>query len=114
MLGTPLEVCGKDPVTGFYRDGCCSTGPEDHGVHTVCAVVTKEFLEFTKTRGNDLMTAGHSFPGLKPGNQWCLCANRWLEAQRAGAACPVILESTHEATTKIVPLEVLQQHALKK
>jgi len=114
VLGTPLEPCGFDPVTGFYRDGCCNTGPQDLGVHTVCAVVTEEFLETSARLGNDLSTpmAQYGFPGLKPGDRWCVCAGRWLEVQRAGAACPIVLECTHEATLEIVPFDILLAHAV--
>src|SRR6056297_1656017 len=97
VLGTELQTCGTDPATGFYRDGCCNTGPGDVGVHTVCAVVTQDFLEFSRDRGNDLMTPqpAYGFPGLKPGDRWCLCAPRWQEALEAGAAPDVVLEATH-------------------
>lgn len=114
VLGEPLEACGYEPVTGFYRDGCCNTGPEDLGAHTVCAEVTEAFLSFSAARGNDLRAplpeAG--FPGLKPGDRWCLCATRWQEARRAGHAPPVILAATHEATLEIVPFADLRRHAL--
>ncbi len=114
VLGKPLEVCCKSPLTGFYRDGCCNTGPGDFGLHIVCAQVTKEFLEFTLTRGNDLITPMplYNFPGLKPGDKWCLCVSRWLEALEAGVAPPVVLHATHEKTLEFVPLEVLQEHSL--
>lgn len=113
VLGGPLHPCGTDPVTGFFRDGRCRTGPEDAGVHTVCAVVTDEFLEFTRSRGNDLSTPRPQwgFPGLEPGDRWCLCAARWAEAADAGVAPPVILEATHEQTLASVPLDVLRAHA---
>jgi len=114
VLGEALEPCGQDPVTGFYRDGCCNTGPEDLGAHTVCAEVTEEFLRHSAACGNDLATpipeAG--FPGLKPGDRWCLCAARWQEARRAGCAPRVILAATHEGTLEIVPFEVLRPYAL--
>jgi hypothetical protein len=112
VLGTPLAVCGTDPVTGFYRDGCCHTGVEDRGSHTVCATVTREFLEYTKERGNDLSTPRpqFGFAGLEPGDRWCLCASRWKEALEAGVAPPVNLEATHEAALRIVELEALLKH----
>ncbi len=113
VLGTPLEVCGTAPMTGFYRDGCCETGPQDRGRHVVCAEVTAEFLEFTRRRGNDLSTPRpeYNFPGLRPGDRWCLCASRWQEALEAGVAPPVILAATHAAALQIVRLEDLQAHA---
>ena len=115
VLGGPLEPCGTDPVTGFFRDGCCSTGPEDVGRHTVCAVMTADFLAFSRTAGNDLSTPmpQYGFPGLKPGDRWCLCAPRWKEALDAGAAPKVVLEATHEETLAIVPLGVLKDHAVE-
>ena len=113
VLGQPLQPCGLDPLTGFYRDGCCNTGYDDEGIHTVCVRVTREFLAFSRKRGNDLTTplpeAG--FPGLRPGNQWCLCAGRWKEALDAGVAPPVVLAATHEETLAIVPLAELRRHA---
>ena len=114
VLGEPLAPCGLDPVTGFYRDGCCNTGYEDVGIHVVCAKMTKEFLIFSKKRGNDLSTPMPEvgFPGLRPGDRWCLCAGRWKEALDAGVAPPVILQSTHEETLAIVPLAVLKRHAI--
>jgi uncharacterized protein (DUF2237 family) len=114
VFGEPLAPCGLDPLTGFYRDGCCNTGYEDVGIHTVCAKMTKEFLAFSKRRGNDLSTPmpEFGFPGLQPGDRWCLCAGRWKEALDAGMAPPVILQSTHEETLAIVPLEVLKRHAI--
>jgi len=113
VLGGPLEPCGLDPVTGFYRNGCCETGAEDVGLHTVCAVMTAEFLAFSRSVGNDLSTPvpAYRFAGLRPGDRWCLCAPRWLEAARAGRAPPVVLEATHQAALRIVPLELLQRHA---
>ena len=115
VLGGELESCSTDPVTGFYRNGCCETGPHDLGLHTVCVVVTAEFLAFSRRMGNDLSTpqAGSAFPGLKPGDRWCLCAGRWKEALDAGAAPDVVLESTHEETLAVVPLGVLKDHAVK-
>ncbi|MEY2747908.1 MAG: hypothetical protein RL112_2950 [Planctomycetota bacterium] len=114
VLGQPLAECSRDPLTGFFRDGCCETGPEDVGVHSVCAVVTAEFLEFSRRRGNDLATPAphYGFPGLKPGDRWCLCANRWLEAYEAGCAPKVDLAATNEATLDLVPLVALQAHAI--
>ncbi|MGB1008460.1 MAG: DUF2237 family protein [Thiolinea sp.] len=113
VLGTELEECSTDPMTGFFRNGCCATGPQDRGSHTVCVRVSREFLEFSKARGNDLMTPvpQFEFPGLKPGDQWCLCAMRWKEAFEAGVAPRVMLRSTHEAALKIIPLENLKQVA---
>lgn len=113
VLGGPLMGCGSEPLTGFYRDGCCNTGPEDKGSHTVCAVVTRSFLEFSRERGNDLMTPRPEmgFPGLRPGDRWCLCAARWKEAFDAGVAPPVNLEATHEAALAIVELQSLLSHA---
>lgn len=114
VLGEPLVECSSDPLTGFYRDGCCRVGPEDLGVHSVCARVTEEFLEFSRRRGNDLSSAVPSagFPGLRPGDRWCLCAARWVEAHDAGCAPPVILEATHEATLEVVDLETLRAAAI--
>ncbi|MBX9811418.1 MAG: DUF2237 domain-containing protein [Burkholderiales bacterium] len=114
VLGEPLQVCCESPMTGFYRDGCCNTGPDDLGVHTVCTQVTEEFLAFSRVRGNDLTTPApeYGFPGLKPGDRWCLCAARWKEALDAGVAPPVVLTATHEATLEYVPLEALKKHAI--
>lgn len=114
VLGERLKPCAFDPMTGFFRDGCCNTGPEDRGRHTVCVRMTQEFLDFSRARGNDLSSPRpeFGFPGLKPGDRWCLCAARWREAWEAGAAPQVVLASTHRATLKIVPLEALQAHAL--
>ena len=113
ILGHPLIPCSTHPMTGFFRDGCCKTGPEDLGTHTVCAVMTQEFLEYTKSKGNNLSTPipAYQFPGLKPGDRWCLCAMRWHEAYLAGNAPRVILESTHEKTLRYVSLEVLKSYA---
>jgi uncharacterized protein len=115
VLGTNLEPCCTAPVTGFYRDGYCSTGPEDQGVHTVCAVVTKDFLKYSKEAGNDLSTPNPSygFPGLKPGDKWCLCASRWQEAFEAGMAPSVVLAATHEASLKHCSLKDLKGLAVK-
>ena len=116
VFGQPLSPCSTDPLTGFFRDGCCNSGPEDRGVHTVCVIATAEFLAFSKSRGNDLSTPYpmYSFPGLKPGDQWCLCAARWLEAYQAGAAPKVVLESTNERTLDIVPMELLLEFAFRE
>jgi uncharacterized protein (DUF2237 family) len=114
VLGGPLEECGTDPMTGFFRDGCCSTGPEDAGSHTVCTVVTAEFLEHQRSVGNDLTTPmpAYRFPGLKPGDRWCVVALRWLQAYDDGVAAPVVLASTHERALDVIPVEALQQHAV--
>ena len=114
VLGEELELCCVSPLTGFYRDGNCVSGPEDAGTHVVCAEVTEEFLGFTKSRGNDLSTPvpEFNFPGLKPGDRWCLCVTRWREALAAGQAPPVILTASHEAALRYVSLEDLKQHAL--
>lgn len=113
VLGGELIPCSLDPVTGFYRNGCCETGPHDLGLHTVCVVMTEEFLEFSQAAGNDLSTPRPEldFPGLRPGDRWCVCAPRWKEALDAGMAPPVVLECTHEETLAIVPLGVLKDHA---
>lgn len=114
VLGEPLQTCCESPMTGFYRDGCCNTGPDDFGVHTVCVQTTAEFLEFSRARGNDLTTPvpEHGFPGLKPGDRWCLCAARWKEALDAGVAPRVVLTATHEATLEYASLEELKKHAI--
>ncbi|MDX2303109.1 MAG: DUF2237 domain-containing protein [Microscillaceae bacterium] len=113
VFGQPLEPCSLSPLTGFYRDGCCNTDEYDRGSHVICAQVTQEFLEFSLSKGNDLIKPLliYNFPGLKPGDRWCLCALRWREALEAGLAPPVILESTHEAALQYVSLEDLQAHA---
>lgn len=115
ILGTNLEVCSLNPITGFTRSGCCETGPEDLGQHTICAEVTDEFLQFSKLKGNDLMTPRpeFNFTGLKPGDRWCLCASRWLEALEEGIAPPVILEATHEKALEIIDLAELKYHQLR-
>ena len=115
VLGTDLEVCCTSPMTGFYRDGFCSTGGQDVGMHVVCGQVTAEFLEFTKAQGNDLSTPmpQYNFPGLRPGDRWCLCAGRWQEALEAGVAPPVVLEATHARALEVCSLEELKQYALK-
>jgi uncharacterized protein (DUF2237 family) len=114
VLGTPMEPCGTDPLTGFYRDGCCSSGPEDVGLHTICAVMTAEFLEHQQSIGNDLMTPmpQYGFPGLVPGDRWCVTARNWLRAFEDGVAAPVVLASTNEQSLEIVPLEALQSLAV--
>ena len=114
VLQTDLRSCCIDPLTGFYRDGYCRTGPQDTGRHIICAVMTAEFLAFSKTRGNDLITPipHYQFPGLKPGDQWCLCALRWKEALEAGVAPPVVLEATHEKALEYVSFEDLLEHKL--
>ena len=114
VLGGPLQSCSHDPKTGFYRTGCCETGPDDQGVHVVCIRATKEFLEFSKACGNDLSTPRPQwgFAGVKPGDQWCLCADRWKEALDAGMAPPVVLEATHQAALRHVTLNDLLFHAL--
>ena len=115
VLNSPLKTCGTDPMTGFYRNGCCDTGAGDVGIHVVCAEVTAEFLAFSAERGNDLSTpAPHfGFPGLRPGDRWCLCAERWKEAYEAGVAPPVVLEATHISALEFVSLEELRQHAVE-
>ena len=113
VVGGELLACSNDPVTGFYRDGCCGTGPEDVGSHTVCVVTTAAFLEFSRMAGNDLSTPhpDWGFPGLTAGDRWCICAARWLEAYRAGCAPPVVLGATHERVTDVVPIELLTARA---
>jgi len=115
VLGTELQSCCMDPVTGFYRDGFCHTGPDDHGLHIVCIRATQEFLEFSMSRGNDLSTPHEEwgFQGLKPGDQWCLCALRWKEASDAGFAPSVVLESTHVSALEHLDLASLKRHAVK-
>ncbi|WP_298904333.1 DUF2237 domain-containing protein [uncultured Nostoc sp.] len=114
VIGGNLESCCTSPMTGFYRDGFCNTGGQDFGSHVVCAEVTSEFLEFTKSQGNDLSTAvpDSNFPGLKPGDRWCLCASRWQEALEAGVAPPVILSATHARALEMVSVDELKKHAL--
>ncbi|HHP7236900.1 DUF2237 family protein [Longibacter sp.] len=114
VIGTVLQSCSTDPMTGFYRDGSCHTGPEDRGTHTVCAVMTEAFLSFTRSRGNDLSTPRpeYDFPGLQAGDRWCLCASRWKEAADADVAPPVVLEATHEKTLETVAKDRLLEHAV--
>ena len=116
VLDTALQTCGDDPVTGFFRDGMCRTDDTDHGSHTVCAVVTDEFLQYSRSRGNDLVTPmpQYDFPGLVAGDKWCLCANRWLEAHQAGAAPRILLHATHRRTLEIVDLDTLLYYAVDK
>jgi len=114
VLGEPLVPCSDDPLTGFFRDGCCNTSQEDFGLHVVCVRVTAEFLEFSQKKGNDLSTPHpeFGFPGLKPGDQWCLCAARWQEAWEAGVAPRVLLQSTHAAALRVVKLKNLKEYAI--
>ncbi|MEO0373466.1 MAG: DUF2237 domain-containing protein [Cyanobacteria bacterium P01_A01_bin.17] len=112
VLGSKLESCCTSPMTGFYRDGLCRTGGGDFGAHVVCAQMTDDFLAFTKAKGNDLSTPSSYFPGLKPGDCWCLCASRWQEAMVAGMAPPVVLAATHASALEYVSIDDLQQHAL--
>ena len=116
VFGEPLIPCGFDPMTGFFRNGCCETGPQDLGTHTVCAVVTEAFLDYSRSRGNDLITPRpeFDFPGLKPGDRWCLCVLRWVEAYHAGYAPSVVLEATHEKSLEYVSLENLVTFSVRK
>ena len=114
VLGGDLESCGLDPVTGWFRDGSCETGPTDVGSHTICAVVSEEFLKHQMSVGNDLTTPmpAHQFPGLKPGDRWCVTTRNWLRAHKDGAAAPVVLSATHERALQIVPIETLRMYAV--
>jgi uncharacterized protein len=114
VFGGRLELCGTDPLTGFIRNGCCSSGPEDIGSHTVCVVATKEFLEHQQQVGNDLSTPlpEYGFPGLRPGDRWCVCAARWLQAYQDGVAAPVVLAATHARAIDVVPIDALREHAV--
>jgi uncharacterized protein (DUF2237 family) len=114
VLGRALRPCSMSPRTGFFRDGCCNTGAEDVGLHIVCARVTRAFLDFARTHGNDLVTPRPElgFPGLKPGDSWCVCASAWRQAYQAGVAPPVVLEATHEETLAVLPLSILKEHAI--
>lgn len=114
VLGEPLQECGTDPMTGYFRDGCCTWAAEDPGSHTVCVVVTKQFLQFQRNAGNDLVTPipEYGFPGLSPGDRWCIVARRWLQAYLAGYPAPVVLASTHQRALDIIPLDALQEHAV--
>jgi uncharacterized protein len=115
VLGTALKTCSTAPLTGFYRNGCCDTGADDLGLHLICTQVTADFLAFSKEAGNDLSTPNpyYGFPGLKPGDRWCVCAERWKEAYEAGVIAPVVLEATHLSMLEFVDLEVLQQNAVE-
>jgi uncharacterized protein (DUF2237 family) len=114
VFGEPLEPCSMDPITGFFRDGCCNTSVDDVGMHTVCVQATAEFLAFSKDTGNDLSTPRpeFGFSGLKPGDRWCVCAGRWREAYEAGKAAPIFLRSTHIETLAVLPFQALKEHAL--
>lgn len=113
VLGGPLQPCGTEPLTGYYRDGCCQSDSDDVGNHSVCAVLSSEFLAQQYRAGNDLVTPRpeYEFPGLRPGDRWCVCADRWLQAYAAGVAPPVVLAATHERATEVIPLEALREHA---
>lgn len=113
VLGTPLKTCSTSPLTGYFRNGCCDAGADDYGIHVVCAQMTAEFLSFSAERGNDLSTPNPWFPGLRPGDRWCLCASRWKEAFEAGMAPPVILEATHIAALEFVDLDDLKRYAVE-
>ena len=115
VLGGPLALCSSSPLTGFFRNGCCDTGHEDVGMHTVCAVMTEPFLIYSKLQGNDLSTPQEDsgFPGLRAGDRWCLCVGRWREALAAGVAPPVVLAATHEEALAVVPLDELERHAAR-
>jgi uncharacterized protein (DUF2237 family) len=115
VLGGALRTCSRDPMTGFFRNGCCETDAEDQGEHTACVKLTEQFLQFSKMVGNDLSTPRpeFSFPGLKPGDQWCVCAGRWVEAHRAGIIAPLVLEATHESLLDYMSLEDLKAVAVK-
>ena len=114
IFNEPLEACSFDPVTGFFRSGCCETSEQDTGSHTVCAIMTDEFLKFSKLKGNDLSTPvpAFDFPGLNPGDRWCLCAARWLEAYEAGSAPSIIARATHRRALEIIPMEVMKEFSL--
>lgn len=116
VLNKPLKICCTSPVTGYFRDGFCKTRNDDYGTHTVCAVVTKDFLSYSASKGNDLITPipYYNFPGLKPGDKWCLCVSRWLEAEKAGVAPFLILEATHVKTLQYTSLEVLKKYAFSQ
>jgi len=114
VLGGTLDLYSAAPRTGFFRDGCCNTGPDEHGLHVVCTEVTQDFLEFAQAQGNDLITPvpEYDFPGLEPGDRWCVCAATWRQAYEAGVASPVVLAATHEETLAVIPLDALKEHAL--
>jgi uncharacterized protein (DUF2237 family) len=116
VLGEKLESCCQNPKTGFFRDGFCNTDYEDSGLHTVCIIATQEFLAYSKAVGNDIGSPmpEYDFPGIRPGNKWCLCAGRWLEAYRDGKAPPVVLESTHEETLAVIPLDFMKEFQVTK
>lgn len=116
VLGTNLQTCSEDPLTGWFRDGCCNTDRTDSGLHTVCCIVTKQFLDFARSRGNDLISPApqFSFPGLVQGDKWCVCARTWKDAADSGVACPVILEATHEESLQVVSLDLLMEYAWKE
>jgi uncharacterized protein (DUF2237 family) len=116
VLGGVLQPCSTEPRTGFFRDGCCNTGPDDTGLHVVCAQVTSEFLAFARRQGNDLVTPApeYAFPGLTPGDRWCVCAGTWRQAYEAGVAPPVVLAATHEETLAVVPLSALKELAIDR
>ncbi|MDZ7720449.1 MAG: DUF2237 domain-containing protein [Balneolaceae bacterium] len=116
VFGEPIKTCSNEPMTGFYRNGCCDSGDEDHGDHMVCAIMTTEFLKFSKSKGNDLSTPipQYNFPGLKPGDRWCLCAPRWKEAYDAGMAPDVVLEATNELVLNVVSMDMLLEYAYKE
>jgi len=111
VVGGALLECSAEPLTGFFRDGCCATGPEDIGSHTVCTIVTERFLTFSRRAGNDLSTPQFGFPGLRPGDRWCVCAARWLEAHQAGCAPPVVLAATHERALELIEIDTLLAYA---
>jgi uncharacterized protein (DUF2237 family) len=113
VLGTELKPCSMDPLTGWFRDGCCNTDRSDRGLHVVCCILTDDFLEFARSKGNDLITPApqHNFPGLTAGDRWCVCAQTWLDAAEQGLACPISLECTHEEALAIIPLDLLETHA---
>jgi uncharacterized protein (DUF2237 family) len=115
VLGTPLKTCSTQPLTGFYRDGCCNTGMDDMGLHTICVQVSAEFLAYSRSVGNDLSTPNpaYGFPGLRPGDCWCVCVTRWKQAYEAGVISPVNLEASHMSVLEFVDLDVLQKHAVK-
>ena len=116
VFGEPIQTCSNDPLTGFYRNGCCDSRKDDVGNHTVCAIMTEEFLEFSRSKGNDLSTpiSQYNFPGLEPGDKWCLCASRWKEAYDAGKAPRVFLEATNEQALEIVSMDMLLEYAFKE
>ncbi|MAH98088.1 MAG: hypothetical protein CMA12_01890 [Euryarchaeota archaeon] len=116
VLGTNLQTCSENPLTGWFRDGCCNTDRTDSGLHTVCCIVTNEFLEFARSRGNDLISPApqFGFPGLAHGDKWCVCARTWKDAADSDLACPVILEATHEESLQVIPIDLLREYAWKE